>query len=76
MFSGESLVTVTLVVVHHIHTSPIVAAGYTKTIIYVYRRKRKNSRFVSFLSFSDRMKHNLIEIGMDKMVREHTVPHM
>ena len=37
MFTSESLDTVTLVVVHHVHTGPVVAAGYTKTIIYVYK---------------------------------------
>ena len=37
MFSGESRDTVTDVVVHHVHTGPVVAAGYTKTIIYVLK---------------------------------------
>ena len=37
----ESLDAVTGVVVHHAHTGPIVAAGYTKAIIYICRREGK-----------------------------------
>ena len=74
MFSSESLDTVTLVVVHHIHTGTIVAAWYTEAIIYVYWKKKQNNRCCVYLfPFSNRMKQN--PFGMSHAVKTLAMPH-